>query len=190
MGDKNNLVIGITGTNSAGKDTVANFFKKEKGFNAYSHSDELRNILEEKGVPKTRDSLFSLGNKLREKEGGGALSKIIIRKLKKPAVILSIRHPKEVEVYRRNLKNFHMLSVDAPRKMRYERAVKRNREGEGGESFEKFIEKDKRELEGKGSEQQITKVIEEADVNIQNDSTIENLYNKLDKVYKELINNG
>ena len=179
------FTIGITGTNGAGKDEVAAFFK-EKGFNVYSHSDELRAVAEKRRLDKTRDNLFNLGNELRKKGGNGVLSEIIIKKLKRPAVILSIRHPAEVQVYRDNLQGFVLLGVDAKREIRYKRSLLRKRSGEEKFTYENFIEKDEREIKGEGEVQQIGRVMEMADVTVMNNSTIDDLYKKLEDVYSNL----
>ena len=187
IGTNRPLAIGITGTNAAGKDTVAIFFKN-KGFNVYSHSDELRNILKDKNIKITRDTLHVEGNRVRKKFGNDALSIIIFKKIKLPAVILSIRHPEEVLAYKNNLEKFILLSVDAPRKIRYERAVKRKREGEGrNESYEEFITKEEKEMKGDGEKQQAGKVINMADISVDNGGTLDDLNKKLELLYNDIV---
>lgn len=180
------LTILITGTNGAGKDTVALFFKK-RGFNIYSHSDELKKILKGRGLEITRDNLFNLGNELRREKGNGILSEITLDKLKLPAVILGIRHLEELSVYRKNLDNLFLLAVDAPSRVRHERSKKRTeKKDEKNFSYEEFVERDEREMKGEGEVQQIGKVMEMADVTVMNSSTIDDLYKKLEDVYSNL----
>jgi len=180
------MTIGITGTFGAGKDEIARFFE-DQGFHRYSHSDELRQIASEKQLDETRDVLFQLGNQLRKEKGNEILSKIILKKLKKPAVILSIRHPDEVLEYRKGLKDFILLSVDGPQKLRYQRLVLRKRAGEDKESFKDFVRKEERELYGQVEGQQIAKVMAMADVRVDNNfGTLELLDQKLTTLYQEL----
>jgi dephospho-CoA kinase len=177
------LVIGITGTHGAGKDTVAKFFI-EKGFHFYSHSEELRNLLKKKGLKETRENLFNLGNLLRQEKGNNFLSKLILEKLEKPAVVVSIRHPQEVEEYKKALKNFLLLSVDAPPRLRYNRIRARKQySGEDQISFEDFQKEEAKEMSGIGANQQISKVMAMADFKITNDGTLKNLKQNLNRLY-------
>jgi len=59
-------LIGLTGTNSAGKGEAAAFFKK-KGYACFSLSDLIREELEKRGQPVSRNNLIKMGNGLRER---------------------------------------------------------------------------------------------------------------------------
>lgn len=48
------MIIGITGTFAAGKDTVADYLK-EKGFEHFSLGEELTDIANERGLAVSRD---------------------------------------------------------------------------------------------------------------------------------------
>ena len=54
-------LIGLTGTNGAGKGEVAAYLMK-KGYAYVSLSDEIREELRRRGEPITRDSLIAEGN--------------------------------------------------------------------------------------------------------------------------------
>jgi len=89
-------LIGLTGTNGAGKGEVANFLKK-KGYAYYSLSDLVRQELNKEGKELNRNNLIKMGNKLREKFGADILARLVVKKIRGKAVIDSIRNPKEVE---------------------------------------------------------------------------------------------
>jgi len=104
-------LIGLTGTNGAGKGEVAAYFEK-KGYAYFSLSDLIREELLKKGKEVTRNNLIKMGNQFREKGGYDILARLVMKKVKGKAVIDSIRNPKEVE-YLRKQKSFILLAVDA-----------------------------------------------------------------------------
>jgi adenylate kinase len=182
---KPKIIVGITGPLGAGKTEVAKFFER-KGFNYYSLSDTLREVLKSRGEIVSRDNLFKLGNELREKFGSGYIAEKLRQKLVKPSVVDSIRSVGEVEEFRKD-KDFILILVDAPANIRYQRLIKRAREGEENLTFEEFIEKENREFGKNASEQQLHKVAAMADFKIDNDSTMDSLMEKLEKLYKKIL---
>ncbi len=173
--------IGITGTNAAGKGTAAKFFIR-RGYDYYSLSDELRAILKDQGIKITRDSLTFMGNDIRKEKGAGYLAERVIKKLKGEAVIDSIRNEGEVEAMRK-LGKFVLIAIDAPIETRFKRAQERQR-GEDHKSFEEFKEQEAEEMDGAQMQQHLGKLMDMADVTIQNDGSVDELYAKLEEVLK------
>ena len=182
-GDK--MIIGVTGTNGAGKSTVLNFLK-HMGFSFYSCSDEIREELIRNNIPETRESLIAMGNGLREKFGPGILAARIKKKISdaggtKNFVIDSIRNPSEVEELRK-LEGFKLIAVDAPIEERFKRLMSRQKRGIRNESavtLEKFAELEKREMSENPSSQQLHKVMKLADSTIINDGSVAEIEKKL-----------
>ena len=181
------LIIGLTGTSGAGKGTVASYLK-QKGFVYYSCSDILREELKQRGIEDTRDNLQALGNQIREKFGYGELAKRLLKKIIKnkeqKAIVDSIRHPKEIEELQKN-KNFYLIALDAPIKLRYKRIKTRLRNGDNV-TFEKFKEQEKKEMAEKGAGQQIGVCLKLADYKIINNGSFNELYKKLNICLKRL----
>ena len=67
MNQKQQL-IGLVGTNGSGKSTVCQILKR-KQFVSISLSDYVRDILDEKGLPQTRDNLVTAANDLKQEKG-------------------------------------------------------------------------------------------------------------------------
>jgi dephospho-CoA kinase len=107
------------------------------------------------------------------------------QKLKRPAVVTSIRNSGEVEEFRKD-SDFVLLNVVAPLEMRYERILRRGREGEESLTLEEFRMKEARELEGSETGQQLGQVAARADFVVENDSTLEALHEKLEQLYELL----
>ena len=88
------MILGVTGRNCAGKDTVAEILIK-KSFYHYSLSDALRAEAKIRKMEPTPGNLRIIGNSLREKHGAGILATKALEAMKsdKNYVITSIRNP-------------------------------------------------------------------------------------------------
>jgi len=181
------MIIGLTGSISGGKGVVAEFLK-EKGFSYFSLSNEVREEAKLKGIEFVREKLQDLGNELREKEGLGVLAKRVIKKInsEENIVIDGIRNPAEI-LELRKLPGFILISVDAPQKIRFERISKRARESDP-RTWSEFLKVDNRDKgEGeKNSGQQVGKCMEIADEKLINDSSLEDLREKIEQLFEKL----
>lgn len=169
-------LIGLTGTNGAGKGEVAAYLTK-KGYAYVSLSDEIRDELRRKGEEITRDSLIATGNALRRRYGADILARRVMKKVKRRTVIDSIRNSREVAFLRQH-KGFVLVAVDAPVELRYERARKRGRAESAG-TLEEFVAKEKQEMAGGTSGQQIRRCLDLADVTIVNDGSLQALHRRI-----------
>jgi dephospho-CoA kinase len=175
------MIIGLTGANASGKGEAAEYLKS-KGFEYYSLSDILREEAVLRGVEPSRENLIKLGNELREKNGPSALADMTVKKIKDKNnyVIDSIRNPFEIKALRK-LNKFTLIGIDAPVKMRFSRAIARNRPGDP-KTLEEFIEKEKKENINSSTNQQLENCLKAADKVIINDSTIEEFRGKIDVI--------
>lgn len=171
-------LIGLTGTNGAGKGIAAGFFKK-KGYEYFSLSDLIRDELKKIGQKETRNNLIKMGNALREKHSPDILARLVLKNIRQKAVIDSIRNPKEVEFLKKQ-KHFILLAIDAPVAVRYERVKKRGRD-ESSSTLEEFIAKEKEEMSHCDKGQQLQNCIKMADYVVINDNLVKDLYQKLER---------
>jgi len=178
------MIFGITGYYGSGKDAVAKYLES-KGFTHYSLSDEIRFELKERGIEITRANLIKLGNELRAEIGPNVLAKKVIQRFEpnKDYIITSIRNPHEA-LELKKLGNFKLVSLEGPIEQRFERVKARNRE-EDPKTIEELREKEKIEESSVETELRLHKVRELANITINNDSTLESLYNKINS---KLIN--
>ena len=170
-------LIGLTGTNGAGKGEVAAYLKT-KGYACQSLSDVLREELSARGVESARDNLIRIGNELREKFGADVLARRAMARVSGPTVIDSIRNPAEAE-FLRTQGDFLLVAVDAPIAIRYERARARGRD-ESARTLEVVRRKEEEEMTGGTTEQQIGLCMAMADRRILNDGTLEDLRRKVE----------
>lgn len=177
-------VIGITGHQVAGKDTIADYLNT-KGFSKYTMGDILREEMKELGLPQDRDSMNKYSTEIKLKHGNDYLAQQIIKKISGNSTIPGIRSIGEVETLRKELgDNFILLSVDAPIEKRFGWAQERKREGDEI-SFEKFKEQQEKERNHPSGAHRIDKVMEMADIVIENDGTKEDLYKKVDEIFSK-----
>ncbi len=175
-------IVGLTGTNGAGKGEVAKYFIK-KGYRYFSLSDLLREELQRRGKEITRDNLIRLGNELRLHSGPDILAKMVmarVREIDGPVIIDSIRNPAEIN-YLRQQGHFLLIAVDAPVEIRFARVKSRGRD-ESAESLEEFIAKEREEMSEASEAQQLQKCLAMADIKIWNDGSLEELYAQLEKI--------
>lgn len=177
------MILGITGTFAAGKDTVAEYLKM-KGFGVFSLSDALRDEATARGLSHDRDTLRELGNELRRTGSNAVLAERVLAKMAsggvQNAAVVSIRHPKEVEELRKH-PGFHLIAVDAPQKLRYERLAARSRDGDAPD-FATFQKQEAAEMSGADpAQQQIRAVVAMAEQTIGNEGSFADLYAKVDQ---------
>lgn len=184
-------VIGLTGTLSSGKEVVREIIEK----NTSSYSVVLSSLLKEdalkkQGISITREIRQNLGNELRKQYGNDVLVKIAVsfmQKNKDFLIIDGIRSPGEADFLRGKFgDDFKLIAVDAPQQIRFERMNQRKREGDPT-TWEEFVKLDERD-QGKDEPeygQQVGKCIEMADIEIQNDGSLEELQKKVDEVIKQ-----
>lgn len=172
-------LIGLTGTNGAGKGEVATFLQK-KGYAYVSLSDIIREELRARGLEASRDNLIACGNELREKFGADILARRAAKKIKGPTVIDSIRNSREIE-YLRSLGDFILIAIDAPVEIRFER-IKRRGRNESVVTLEEFRKKEELEKNTEENSQQLETCLKLADLTIINDGPLEELWAKLEKL--------
>jgi len=172
-------LIGLTGTNGAGKGQAAAFFMA-RGYAYLSLSDILREELGARGEAVTRDNLIRTGNELRERFGPDVLARRAMAKVVGPAVIDSIRNTHEI-AFLRSQEGFVLLAIDAPVNVRFARVAARGRD-ESAADLEAFRNKERQERTGGATSQQLEACMAAADRLILNDGTIPDLHRKLEEI--------
>jgi len=193
---KISIVLGLTGPNAAGKGEICKYLAT-KGYYVTSLSDILRKIAVEKNISLSRINLVNLGNELREKYGAGVLAKWLIKELSKnhnksyvKVVVDSIRNIQEVKEFRKKFKSrFFLVYVDAPKKLRFKFMKLRNRESDP-KTYKEFLKVEKKEKSDKLTHQQIHKCKKLKNFLIYNNSTLEELHKKIDKILQKVNHYG
>lgn len=185
------MIIGLTGKNAAGKGETAKYLQK-KGFFYYSLSDIIREEAAKRGMEHSRENLINLGNELREKHGPRYLAEQISNKIKSQLkqnksqdfVIDSIRSPFEANELGKN-KEFTLVGIEAPVEVRFKRLLDRNRLGDA-KTLEEFRQHEQRENLKSSTNQQLDATFGIVDRIIINDSTLEELYRKVEDLLSSI----
>lgn len=179
------MIIGVTGLFASGKDSVAEYLIS-KGFVHYSLSDAIREELNKKNIPLTRENLQNVATQMRQAFGNAVFAEKVYLKLEddKNYVITSIRHPDEVKVFLKK-KEFHLVDVSAPMKIRFERIKARNRENDP-KTLKAFQISEAKESGKTSNSQNIPAVRKMAKYVILNDRDIEILNKKIERFLKDV----
>lgn len=171
-------IIGISGTNGAGKDTVGHILAVHHGYLFLSVTDVLRAELRQRGQPIDREHLRQLSAEWRREFGYGVLIDRAYDEFKKQEnlyaglAIASLRNPHEVD--RVHELGGTVVWLDADQKLRYERvqanAIARGRAAEDNRTFEQFKAEEEIEMHSSGDEATLNMagVRDKSDIMLQN----------------------
>jgi dephospho-CoA kinase len=156
----------------------------QKGWQDFSLSDEIREVLKKESKEPTRDNLIARGNELREEFGPQVLAERIFKKIKKDSIITSIRNQGEIEFLKEKT-NFYLIFVDAPIEERYKRSQKRLKKTDFV-TFEEFKKQEQKEKSKSKNKQQLDLCKKCADYIIINNSSLRILNKKIKDVLRKI----
>lgn len=151
-------IIGLSGTNGSGKDTVGHILAEKYGYLFISVTELLRGEAKRRGQPVEREVLRTISAEWRRELGLGVLvDKAIVefemvKDQYKGVVMASLRNPGEAD----RVHDFGgvVVWVDADPRVRYDRvqanAVSRNRAEEDNKTFEQFLAEEEVEMHASG----------------------------------------
>jgi dephospho-CoA kinase len=176
-------IIGITEAIGSGKDTVADYISEKLKIPAFQISQPLKDLAAEKGIEPNRENLIKLGNEVFREKGPNFFVEVLISKAPENLMIISGSRIPSVLEYMRDNYNLILLGVTADPEIRFERSVLRDKLGEA-KNFEEFMEREKIENSPPNA-QRIFECLEMSDYTIENNDSLEVLYEKVDKFLKD-----
>ncbi|HET8708822.1 MAG TPA: AAA family ATPase [Candidatus Saccharimonadales bacterium] len=151
-------IIGISGSNGSGKDTVGHILVEKFGYYFVSVTDLLRAEARKRGMPVDRESLRTISAEWRREHGLGVLiDKAVEHFHDLPddyagLAVASLRNPGEAD--RVHELSGTVLWLDADPRVRYARiqanASARNRAEEDNKTFEQFLAEEQAEMHRSG----------------------------------------
>ncbi len=184
------LVLGLSGSFSAGKGTFIEIVNTNFNACGVSTSDAVRSEAATRGIEKTRQNLRKLVNEMVAEKGGAVLVEFALKSIKPCDVLVvdGLRRKEEIFYLKDKFKNnFHLVWLDAPIEKRYERILARKRESEEFLSFEQFKADEAKEFDGSNS-QNLNECKSLAEIFVENDSSREIFEEKIVSLVKNLLN--
>ncbi len=176
-------IIGLAGTAGSGKDTAADMICEHFGAHNFHTSEYVRAItrflfdLPPDSSP-VRDQLYEVANALRSLHQASTVEMGIVQAKERGfdiQLISGLRSVGEADAVR--AAGGIIIGVDADPKIRHERIQSRARDAESKRTYEEFLEQDTHENAGIGDGQSrgIRSIIDEADIIIRNEGTLDDL---------------
>ncbi len=165
------MIIGITGTNGAGKGTVAEYLIKKHGFAYLSIRGFFVAEVVRRGKLASRNAISEVAKEFKAEHGPlYALEQLLAHPPRGNVVIESIRTKEEAAFLKS--KGALLWSLDADMKVRYTRTAKRDALT-GGLPFEDFNAEEQRVAE-------VREVMALADAALTNDKTLDELHQQIE----------
>ncbi len=174
-------IFGFIGMIASGKDTTADYLVKNYQAQQIKFSSSLTDVLKRLYIPTARENYQVLSKSLRENFGQDLFSKIVASDVNSATanivVVDGVRRPMDIE----NLKNipgFKLVAIDVDAQTRFERIKNRKeKQDDATKTWEEFQAEDKAE-----SEIAIPDLMQQADIKIDNNGSVEDLYKQLDEL--------
>lgn len=184
----NMVIIGITGTLGAGKGTIVDYLKKEKGFLHFSARGFIVEEIKRRGLDVNRDTMTEVANDLRAHNSPSYIIDELYKKALttgKNCVIESIRTLGEITSLKQK-GHFYLFAVDADSKIRFDR-IKARKSSTDNVDYNTFIANEKREMTSTDpNKQNLLKCIENADFVFNNNGNLNALNYQVNQILGEL----
>lgn len=185
------MILGITGTNGAGKGSVVEYLVEKKNFKHYSVRDLVVEEVLRRGIELNRTNIGKTATEMRTENKPEYFVATFIDRAKDTneanVVIESIRTVAEAEYLQKH--GGFLMAVDAPVEVRFKRITERGTVTDHV-SFEEFRAQEDAEYTSKDpndpNQMNVLAVIGKADVTIINDASLEDLEVKIEEILSGL----
>jgi dephospho-CoA kinase len=179
-------LIGIAGTNGAGKDTIGEILSNQGWLFVSVTRDMLRVEAKKRGLAIERRNLRDISAEWRREYGLGVLVDKAVEEFKnangsyKGLAVSSLRN--EGEADRIHELGGKIIWVDADPEVRFQRVMQRKRGTEDAKTYEEFLAEQAAEMKHKGDKAtlDIADVKAKADIFIENDGNREEFIKRLE----------
>lgn len=182
------MILGITGTDGAGKGTVVDYLVEHKGYRHYSARSFILKYVDAQGLEATRNQLRLTANMLREEYGDDYVVRQAYEDAQKDnatnVIIESIRAVAEAEYLK--ARGGILLAVDADQILRFAR-VQERRSPTDKVDFAAFVAHEELEANDPNPHgMQKAKVMQMANYTLTNDTSLEELHTQIEAVLEQM----
>lgn len=182
------IIIGFTGPIASGKDASKKYLEEKYQGQSFRFSTVMRELLTRLSLEINRKNLSDISRCLRETFGEDLFAKTMAKDvMADPAemiIVDGIRRLADI-AYLKDVPGFHLISIEADIKIRYERLTKRGENADDSKkTFEGFLADHQLE-----TELSIPAVMAEADFQINNNGSFADLYRQIDEIISTIKNN-
>ncbi len=175
------IILGLAGEIASGKGTVAEYLNKKHNASTHRFSTMLRDVLDRLHLEHTRENMQKISTALRKNYGEDTLARVIAEDVKKDdaeiIVVDGVRRLDDIK-YLKELDGFNLVYIEAEIKKRYNRIIERS---ENTDDQNKTFEQFEKDHQGE-PELQIKGLKEYADIVIDNNGVMEDLYQQVDEI--------
>jgi dephospho-CoA kinase len=176
------IIIGLVAEMAGGKTAAAQYLQEKYQAKRYGFGIIIRDLVDRLHLAPTRESTSGISVVLRQKFGNDLLARAMAEDIKNDkeselVVVESIRREEDI-LFLKELKNFHLVSIKADPKIRYERLIKRKeKEDDATKTYEEFLKDHERE-----TELSIIPLLDKAEFIVDNNGSQEYFEKQLDNI--------
>jgi len=183
----NKIVLGIIGEIAAGKTTATDYLIKKYDAKSVRFSNSLADGLDRFYIEKNRHNYQTLSRIMRENFGQDIISKTVARDIEsfntKIVITEGVRRPSDITFLTKTYPdNFFTINIETTPENRFKRLANREEKPDDTtKTWEEFQKDGNAE-----AELAIKKIAKTANYTIDNNGTLEELYNQIEKILKEI----
>ncbi|MBU0636672.1 MAG: AAA family ATPase [Patescibacteria group bacterium] len=175
------IIIGLTGEICSGKGIIAKYLTDRYNASSYRFSSMLRDVLARLHLPISRKNMQLISTVIRQYFSQDIMAKVITKDVKNSKeniiVVDGIRRMSDIK-YLKTINNFKLIRIIADPKTRYKRLIiRKENKGDENKTYEEFLEDHKKEAEA-----EVLIIMSKANLEINNNSSLENLYKQVDQI--------
>ncbi|MBT4192490.1 MAG: AAA family ATPase [Candidatus Diapherotrites archaeon] len=173
-------VILTVGYARSGKSTVAKYIEEKYGFKRIGFSDFIASELEKRNLETTKDNMMKYGEQFRKELGEDYLIKQVLKEIEEndKVVISGLRIMAEYEKIKASFSDTKMILVSSIEQNRFDRRK------DTSKTNEEFLARDEHDEKLYG----MKRVFEKKDYEIENNSSLGELLEKVDEIIKKELN--
>lgn len=179
------IILGFVGEIASGKGTACKYLEEKHNASSHRFSTIIRDVLDRLYLPQSRENLQKMSTVLRKNFSEDIFAKVIAEDVKKDGhkiiAVDGVRRLADIK-YLKEIEGFYLVYLTADQKTRYERIIKRSENIDDiQKTFEEFQEDEKAE-----AEQQIKETTKSAYFTINNNGTLEELYQQIENILEKI----